>query len=113
MTQGFAIKLSFEVGTTERHHVDFGFDQFWGGLRISVDGYSVVRTIRIFSTSLVKSYEFVVGTTEQHTVRIEKTRKLLFAGFRAQVVSAFVDGELVASDQSLGGPSTAVISPSS
>ncbi len=90
------MRMSFDVGADERHHVQFAFNKFWGGLTISVDGVSVVKQIRMFSVSLVKTYEFTVGVSEQHTVRIDKHRKLLFAGVRPQPVLAYVDGQLVA-----------------
>ncbi|WP_255544533.1 hypothetical protein [Micromonospora sp. ATA51] len=32
------MKFSFDVGIQERHQVTFSFDQFWGGLSITVDG---------------------------------------------------------------------------
>jgi hypothetical protein len=46
---------------------------------------------------------FDVGTQERHrvvfsfdSVRIEKERKVLFAGFRPQTCRGYVDGQLVA-----------------
>lgn len=88
--------MNFEVGAAERHEVVFTFNKFWGNLTITVDGTSVVRTVSIVSLNLVKRYEFVVGTNEQHRVRIEKHRKLALAGFRPQPVYAYVDDQLVA-----------------
>ena len=89
--------MSFEVGVNERHHVQFSFNKFWGNLSITVDNTDVVRTVRLASVDLVKRYEFVVvGTTEQHHVRIEKHRERIFAGFRPQPVYAYVDDNLVA-----------------
>jgi hypothetical protein len=88
--------MSFEVGATERHQVVFSFNKFWGNLSITVDDTSIFRTIRVASLDLVKHYEFVVGTNEQHHVRIEKHRRRLFAGFRPQPVYAYVDNQLVA-----------------
>jgi hypothetical protein len=88
--------MSFEVGDTERHQVLFSFNKFWGNLAITVDGANIVRTVRLASVDLVKRYEFVVGTTEQHHVRIEKHRQRMLAGFRPQPVYAYVDGHLVA-----------------
>lgn len=88
--------MTFEVGETERHQVTFSFNKFWGGLSITVDGVSVVRTVRLASVGLVRHWDFVVGHKEQHQVRIEKHRELMFAGFRPQPVYAFVDGQLVA-----------------
>jgi hypothetical protein len=84
--------MSFEVGDTERHQVLFSFNKFWGNLSITVDGADVVRTVRLASLDLVKRYDFVVGTIEQHHVRIEKHRQRVFAGFRSQPVYAYVDG---------------------
>lgn len=91
-----SMKLTFEVGQSERHRVEFAFNKFWGSLSITVDGKKVVNTLRVGSVSLVKTYEFIVGTNEQHQVRIEKHRELMFAGFRPQKVFAFVDGRPVA-----------------
>jgi hypothetical protein len=91
-----SVRISFEVGVTERHQVLFSFNKFWGNLSITVDNANVVRTVRLASLDLVKRYEFVVGTNEQHHVCIEKHRQRLFAGFRPQPVYAYVDGQLVA-----------------
>jgi hypothetical protein len=90
------MQFQFEVGEQERHEVTFSFDKFWGKLVISVDGVPITREVRLISVSLVKSYEFVIGTQERHTVRIDKERKLLFAGFRPQICRAYVNGQLVA-----------------
>ncbi|GID49099.1 hypothetical protein Aca07nite_63740 [Actinoplanes capillaceus] len=90
------MQMSFDVGAEERHTVVFSFNKFWGGLSITVDGYEVVNTVRIASLKLVKRYNLVVGTREQHFVTIEHHRKLLFAGLRDQPVHAYVDGVLVA-----------------
>lgn len=88
--------MTFDVGVTERHQVVFSFSKFWGTLSIKVDGVNIVKTVRFASVELIKRYDFVVGTQEQHQVRIEKHRELLFAGLRPQPVYAFVDGQLVA-----------------
>jgi hypothetical protein len=88
--------MSFEVGESERHQVQFSFNKFWGHLSITVDDTNIVRTVRIASLDLVKTWEFDVGVDEQHRVRIEKHRQLMFAGFRPQPVYAYVDGQLAA-----------------
>lgn len=85
------MELNFVVGEREKHDVHFSWNQMWGGLKIAVDGIDVVSTVRILSFSLVKTYEFTVGVEEKHTVRIEKRREKFFAGFRPQVVTAWVD----------------------
>ncbi|MEP6842823.1 MAG: hypothetical protein ABJA11_04830 [Pseudolysinimonas sp.] len=91
-----ALQLNFPVGTAEVHEVVFTFDKFWGFLTITVDGVPVVDTLQLFSARLVSSWTFWVGTSEAHQVRIDKHRKLVFAGFRPQPVVAFVDGIPVA-----------------
>ncbi len=90
------MKLVFDVGDVERHQVTFSFNKFWGVLSIKVDGVAVVRQLRMYSLSLEKCDEFVVGEREKHAVRIVKRRPYALAGFRPQPVSAYVDGQLVA-----------------
>ncbi len=88
------MNFTFEVGE-EKHLVEFYFNQIWGNLKITVDGHSVVTDFRLFSLNLVKKYEFYVGRFEKHLVRIEKERKLFFAGFRKQKYRIFVDDNLI------------------
>ena len=89
------MNFSFEVGAEERHIVEFDFNSMRGDLSIKVDGDEVVRDFRMFSLSLTKEYRFNVGTREQHTVRIEKKRKLFLAGLRKQKYRVYVDDKLV------------------
>ena len=91
--------MTFSVGTAETHTVVFRFNPFWGDLSITVDGQPVVRTLRLFSLRLLATWTFTVGAEERHTVRIEKRRPLLSAGFRPQTVQAFVEDQLVAEDR--------------
>ena len=87
--------IEFQVGTSEVHRVAFTYDKFWGSIKIYVDGQPVIQKTEVFSLSLTKTWDFQVGVMERHDVRIMKTRKLMFAGFRGQLVQAFVDGQLV------------------
>jgi hypothetical protein len=89
------MQMTFTVGERETHLVEFSFDKFWGRLQINVDGQSVIDTVRLFSIGLVKAWEFSVGIDERHAVRIEKRRERVFAGFRPQPVTAYVDGVVV------------------
>jgi hypothetical protein len=89
------LEFDFEVGATERHRVYFYFDQFWGNVKIEVDGKRVIRDFRFISFRTRKRYRFSVGETERHDVVIEKSRKLVIAGARQQVCRVFVDGNLV------------------
>jgi hypothetical protein len=89
-------ELGFEVGHGERHLVIFRYNKFWGNLAVTVDGRAAVRDVRLFSVKLTKTYRFRVGSAEVHDVRIEKDRKTLLAGVRAQPVRAYVDDVLAA-----------------
>lgn len=84
--------FSFEVGTVERHSVRFRFSQFFGNLRIDVDGSPALRTFRLFSLYLTESFHVEVGERERHHVSIEKTRKIWLAGLRRQTYRVLVDG---------------------
>ncbi|HEX4128053.1 MAG TPA: hypothetical protein VHX67_10780 [Acidimicrobiales bacterium] len=89
------LDFEFEVGESERHNVAFEFDQLWGPLKISVDGKRVIKKLGMFSLKQTSRYEFSVGSSEPHEVRIEKSRKALLGGFQAQECVAYVDGEEV------------------
>jgi hypothetical protein len=89
------MNFEFEVGDAERHRVHFSYDQFWGTVRIDVDGRRVIRDLRLFSFSTTKRYRFTVGEQERHQVLIEKTRPWMAAGFRKQSCRVFVDGRAV------------------
>jgi hypothetical protein len=89
------MRFDFAVGSQEEHRVEFSFDQFSGDLEITVDGNMAVKDFRMLSLSLVKRYEFMVGTQERHKVVIEKRRRLLLAGFRKQKYRVLVDGKLL------------------
>lgn len=88
------MKFDFTVGTGEQHHVEFSFDQVAGDLKVTVDGNTVAKDFRMFSLNLVKRYEFMVGTQEQHKIVIEKERKLFLAALRKQKYRVFVDDKL-------------------
>lgn len=86
------MKFSFNVGIDEKHMIDFHFNQFWGNLSIHVDGKKVKGDFRTVSINLTKTYEFEVGQKERHEVKIEKNRKLFFAGFRKTKYKVYIDG---------------------
>jgi hypothetical protein len=89
------LEFEFEVGESERHNVEFRFDQLWGPLKISVDNQPVIKKFEMFSLKRTGRYEFSVGSTEPHEVRIEKKRKALVGGFQAQECVTYVDGREV------------------
>lgn len=93
MSLGLA--LAFEVGHEEKHFVEFRWSQVLGLARIWVDGREVLRERHNFSLHRTRRYKVTVGDVEIHSVVIEKTRPLWFAGFRRQGCRAFVDGDRV------------------
>jgi hypothetical protein len=94
---GLDIDFAFDVGEEEKHRVAFHWGQLFGRVRITVDFMKVLEenhAVRLGS-SATRKFEFSVGETEVHAVRIEKTRKRVLGGARKQTCRAFVDEELV------------------
>jgi len=73
------MKFSIEVGASEKHVIEFTFNQLLGQSIVCVDGQEVFRKQRWLSEPLVDSYDFEIGQFEPVRVRIEKERKLIFA----------------------------------
>lgn len=86
--------FTVEIGTNEKQIIFFSFNKFWGNIKISVNNKTIIRDIIMFSTSLVKPYEFKVGEKEIHNIIIEKIRPLAFAGMRSNDYRVDGDGEL-------------------
>jgi hypothetical protein len=84
------MKFTFEVGETEKHVIEFNFNQLLGSLLISVDQKPVYQSKRLFNEPVHEVYNFMIGSKERAAVRIEKCRKSLF-GHRNRV---FVDNRL-------------------
>ena len=94
---GLNIDFGFDVGDQEKHRVEFHWGQFFGRVRITVDGVEVVQHNRpqMFRSSARRVFAFSVGEQETHDVRIEKISPRFLGGARKQKCQAFVDGELV------------------
>jgi hypothetical protein len=108
------MKFTFEVGSVEKHRIDFSWNSFWGILRISVDGRRFASDVTLFSPvalageldvpaaekwkfgildiGLIRRWTIPVGKEERHVVVIEKTRARWLAGFRASHYRVLVDG---------------------
>ena len=84
------MKFNIEVGQTEKHIVEFSFNQLCGDLVIRVDHKPVCQSTRLFNEPVHEVYDFVVDGNEKYAVRIEKQRKPLF-GYRNTV---YVDNRL-------------------
>jgi hypothetical protein len=91
------MKFSVEIGSKEKHQIDFSFNQIFGGLVIRADGQVVRRDFRGLSFSTVKAYEFQLGCDEKLVVRIEKERRLVFGYLFPQKYRVFVNGDLITS----------------
>lgn len=72
------MRFKVEVGASEKHVVEFRFNQLAGSLTIEVDQKPVFQSKRIFNEPVTESFQFVVGAMEKAEVRIEKKRKQLF-----------------------------------
>jgi hypothetical protein len=72
------MRFSLEIGHTERHLVEFSFNQLRGILVIRVDDRPVFQSTRIFNEPVFEVYNFVIDGREKSAVRIEKRRKPLF-----------------------------------
>ena len=72
------MKFCLEVGETEKHLIEFEFNQLLGELRIRVNRKEVKKQVRLFNEPLTETHTLQFGETEVFTMRIEKERKLLF-----------------------------------
>jgi len=73
------MKFTLEVGTLERHQIEFDFNQLLGRSVLKVDGREVFRKNRWFSEPVVESYDLEISGRDQIRLRIIKERKLLMA----------------------------------
>lgn len=87
--------IQIDVGTVEKHCVEFRRDHFFGVTKVVVDGEVIHKTVIIASYSLLKTYTIDVGTTERHSVRIEHKRPQFMAALRKHTYRVFIDDALV------------------
>lgn len=71
------MKFFIELGTNEKHVIEFNFNQLLGRTVLKVDEEIAFQKARWFSEPLVDRYEFEIGQFEPVHLRIEKERKLL------------------------------------
>ncbi len=72
------MKFALEVGKSERHLIEFNFNQLCGTLVIQVDERPIFQSTRLFNEPVQEVYHFVIDGAEKSDVRIEKRRKQLF-----------------------------------
>jgi hypothetical protein len=98
------MEFSVEIGENEKHRIEVKRNWWTGRMSISVDSQPVITkspynpTTHV-SLKLSHKYEFSVGDTEKHEVRIERIRPLLFAGFSSHTYRIFVDDRLTKEHQ--------------
>lgn len=85
------MKFILEIGNSEKHVVNYEFNQLLGRLVIRVNQQEIKRKIRLFSEPIQEAHFFVIGQKETFTIRIEKERKHLFG----QINRVFVNNRLV------------------
>ncbi len=84
------MKFSLEVGDTEKHRLDYNYNQLLGSLTIKVDEKTHEHTTRFFNEPVKEVHVVAVGENEKHVIRIERQRKGLI-GYRGRV---FVNNRL-------------------
>jgi hypothetical protein len=76
------MKFKIEVGETEKHVIEFSFNQLIGSLEIRVDDRPVVQSKRLLNEPVREVFDLLVGEKEKVAVRIEKQRKPLMGHHR-------------------------------
>jgi hypothetical protein len=71
------VKFTIEIGNSEKHRVEYQFNQLLGTLVIKVNETLIKESTRLFNEPIHEVHVFVVGRYEKTTVRIEKERKPL------------------------------------
>ena len=68
------MKFAIEIGDTEKHRLEYHFNQLLGSLVIKVNERPVKKALRLVNEPLLEVHDFVVGDQEKSSVRIEKER---------------------------------------
>ena len=71
------MKFVIELGDTEKHRLEYNFNQLLGSLVIKVNEKAVRKSVRLVNEPVLEVHAFVVGDHEKSDVRIEKERKPL------------------------------------
>jgi hypothetical protein len=72
------MKFAIEVGETEKHRLEYNFNQFLGTLIVRVNEKPVKKSLRLINDPVCEVLVFEVGEREKSIVRIERERKPLF-----------------------------------
>jgi hypothetical protein len=71
------VKFVIEIGDTEKHRLEYNFNQLLGSLVIKVNEKAIKKSVRLINEPVLEVHAFVVGDHEKSDVRIEKERKQL------------------------------------
>ena len=71
------MKFAIEIGETEKHRLEYHFNQLLGSLLIKINERPVKQSLRLLNEPVLEVHEFVVGKYEHSEIRIEKERKPL------------------------------------
>ncbi len=71
------MKFAIEIGDTEKHRLEYHFNQLLGSLVIKVNEKPIKKSVRLLNEPVLEIHDFVVGEQEKSNVRIEKERKAL------------------------------------
>lgn len=71
------MKFTIEIGDTEKHRLEYNFNQLLGSLIIKINERPVKKSLRLVNEPVLEVHVFVVGNQEKSEVRIEKERKQL------------------------------------
>lgn len=85
------MKITLEIGETEKHRFEYNFNQLIGRLVVKVNEVPIQRSVRLINEPTVEIHVFTVGNHEQYNIRVERERKQLI-GHRGRV---FVNNRLV------------------
>jgi hypothetical protein len=85
------VKFAIEIGDTEKHRLEYNFNQLLGSLVIKVNERPIKKSLRLVNEPVLEVHAFVVGDQEKSSVRIEKERMPL-VGCRNRL---FVNNRLV------------------
>ncbi len=69
-----AVKFAIEIGETEKHRLEYNFNQLLGSLVIKVNERPIKQSVRLINEPVLEVHAFVVGESEKSQVRIEKER---------------------------------------
>jgi hypothetical protein len=88
------VDFTLPVGQSERHEVGFTWRQGWAEAVMTVDGAEVLRERHPWGMRTVRRYQVSVGTSERHTVTVEKRKPWAWGGVRKNSFRVFVDGQV-------------------